>query len=617
MFLGARKLLPTTVLLMIAFFCTGPILVSGTDRAPASHRISRMYDEGVIAAVDPVEIVGIVTGEPEPAPQSFYLMLRVERLAFRNIERDASGTVLLLAPTPAEQAKQEYDGLDLRHGARIRVMTKLDREDDFRNPGVSQFTEYLERKGFDATGIIKSPLLVERLDDDSVFLPLAWIHSWRARLQTEFSEKFSTETAGVLNAALIGNPHNISGPTAERFRAGGTFHILVISGLQIAFIAGLTLLVVRRITSRKLLQFVLATVFLWAYTVAVGSEASVARAALMFTVAAFGPVVARRSNSLNAVAAAGLLLLVWNPANLFDPSFQLTFLSVFAIVCLALPLLDRMQRVGTWRPTMATPYPPGCSAWFRKVSESLFWSDREWRAELAASNIKYRLFKTPVAAKFERWRIQELLRYSLSAVVISASVQLVLLPLTVLYFHRVSFASLLLNIFVGALMAVLGVAALIAVVIGQVSTLLATPLILFAEKTTWLMVHSVDPISSLGLASVRLPHYTGWRMSIYVLYFVFLLAAIVMFAQWNPLRSPGTAQRFSGRIVRGIAAGFLVSLLLVVSHPFSAARADGQLHVDFLDVGQGDCALLTTPDGTTILIDGAGRPGLSWTRTCQ
>ena len=111
-------------------------------------------------------------------------------------------------------------------------MTTLDREENFRNPGTPIFTEYLARKGYDATGIIKSPMLVERLDDERVFLPLAWLYDWREHLEKEFAANFSTETAGVLGAALLGNRYNISRAAAERFRAGGTFHVLVISGLR-------------------------------------------------------------------------------------------------------------------------------------------------------------------------------------------------------------------------------------------------------------------------------------------------------------------------------------------------------------------------------------------------
>ena len=52
----------------------------------------------------------------------------------------------------------------------------------------------------------------------------------------------------------------------------------------------------------------------------------------------------------------------------------------------------------------------------------------------------------------------------------------------------------------------------------------------------------------------------------------------------------------------------LILLLVIVIHPLSAGRPDGRLRVDFLDVGQGDSALVTMPDGTTLLIDGGGRP---------
>ena len=613
--LKSGRLVASTLFLLIAFFCSGIVLGRSIDGPPPASRISTMYDQGAIAPGDPIELVGVVIGEPEPAPNSFYLTVRAERVAIKGSEREASGTVSLLAPVSTEKLKEEYDALALRHGARLRVMTKLDRDDDFRNPGVSQFTEYLKRKGYEATGIIKSPLMVERLDDEPVFLPLAWVYDWRGRLQNELTQRFSTETAGVLNAALLGNPHNISARSSERFRAGGTFHILVISGLQIAFIAGIAILIARRITQLKLLQFLLAAVFLWAYAIAVGAEASVTRAALMFTLAAFAPVVSRRANSLNTVGGAGLLLLMLNPLSLFDPSFQLTFLSVVAIVCMGLPLLENMRRVGSWRPTMATPYPPQCASWLKKLSEALFWSEREWRAEMAASQIKYRLFKTPAAARLERWRLQRILRYALSAIVISASVQIVLLPLMVLYFHRVSVASLLLNIFVGALMAVLGLSALIAVFVSQVSTTAGGLLIVFAEKTNWLMTHLVDPFLALKLASIRLPHYSGFTAGIYAVYFILLLGLVVAVSKWNPLRAHAASSRRKRRLIRIVAICFLATMLIVVLHPFSAARPDGRLRVEFLDVGQGDSALVTTPDGTTILIDGGGQPSLSWTRT--
>ena len=147
---------------------------------------------------------------PEIAPESFYLTLRIERVRLKHTDLSATGVVELLAPVRDRGVRAEYDSLELRHGARIDVMTALERSDNFRNPGVSSFTEFLERKGYDATGVIKSPLLVERLDDERVFLPLYWLYEWRQKLEAEIDARFSSETASVLDAALLGNRYNLA-----------------------------------------------------------------------------------------------------------------------------------------------------------------------------------------------------------------------------------------------------------------------------------------------------------------------------------------------------------------------------------------------------------------------
>jgi competence protein ComEC len=584
--------------LVAAFPGAGFVLSFIESRPAASNRVARMYDEGVFTYGEPVELTGIVSGQPEPAPDSFYLTLQIERISFKGAARDACGTVLLLAH--ARRESKEYDALELRHGARVRVITTLDRDENFRNPGVLPLTEYLERKGYDATGVVKTPLLIERLDDERVFLPLAWLYEWRQHLQAEFADRFSAETAGVLEAALLGNRFNVSHAAAERFRAGGTFHVLVISGLQIAFIGGLVILLTRRLTKRKGFQFVIAATFMWAYTIAVGADPSVARSALMFTLLVLAGVVWRRANSLNVIGGSGLVLLVWQPANLFDPSFQLTFLSVLSIVLIAVPVMQRMQRVGSWRPARETPYPPRCSPWFRVLSESLFWSERKWRAEIAASNISYRLFKTPAAVRLERWHLQRLWRFSFTAVLVSVSVQLGLLPLMVIYFHRLSIASAL------AFVAFAGL------LISHLSGWLAAPLIVLAERINWMMIHLVDPFTRFGFASMRLPHYSGWAAGIYVLYYGLLGVLVLALVRWNPLRPVfiKEAQSFSVRTLRIAEVSFAGLLAMIVLHPFSAVRPDGKLHVDFLDVGQGDSALVTMPDGTTLLVDGGGRPNI-------
>ena len=554
--------------LLLAIFFAGAVLAVQEPRP-------RMLESG------PVVLTGVLDGPPEFARDRVYLRLRVGRE---------------LVSLIAENAHE----LELRYATRVQVTATILRNDQYRNPGVSPLSEYLEREGFVATGIVKR---IIRLDDTRVFSPLAWLYAWRERLQREIDSRFSPDTAGVIDAALLGNRYNLSRSTAERFREGGTFHVLVISGLHISFIGAVVLLVVRRLSRRRMLQFVLPAAVVWCYSLAVGAEASVVRAALMFTFAGFALVVFREATSLNALGGAALALLVHRPKDIFDPSLQLTFLSVLAIVAIAWPLLLRLSAIGAWHPTSESPYPPNCSRGLKTFCELLFWSEKQWQQEMARSSHRYRLFKAPLAVRLERYHIQRCLRYVFGAVVVSVAVQIVLLPQMVVYFHRLSLASLVLNIVVSLLLAVLATVALVALAVAQVSASLAAPLVRLAEVINWLMVHSVDPFAHLNVASIRLPEYSGPFRWIYVIYYLPLLFLVVRLHRWDSL-SRGNA---SVRVLSpALAQSLLIGVLIV--HPFSAGLAGGELHVDFLDVGQGDAALVTMPDGTTLLVDGGGRP---------
>src|SRR5205085_5008873 len=283
---------------------------------------------------------------------------------------------------------------------------------------------------------------------------------------------------------------------------------------------------------------------------------------------------------------------------------------------------SNLQAVGEWRPTRATPYPPACARWFRALGEALYWREREWRREMEQATYSYRLFKTPWAARLERWRVQRLLRFAFAAVLVSIVVQLTLLPLLVVYFHRLSLASLLLNVFVGALMVVLAFAALAALALSHLSAALAAPLAHLAEATAALMIHSVDPFARAHIASLRLPEYGGAASAVYVLYFLPLVVLACALLRWRPLSSPprpkaeddrpadgfegGRAKLDEGRraggggggsgdaapalldaaksrrLLRLAAFAFAGLALVIVAHPLSAGRADGRLRMDFL-----------------------------------
>lgn len=611
------------ILMLAAFAAAGSTLAIIETASIAPDRLRVLYDNGTFLSGDAVEVEGVLSGRPEPSIDGAFLNLRSEKITYRGTEFQVSGNVRLFLPVDdpgpesdskfsphksanvAEAGNREIS--DLRYGSRVRVACKLKREDEFLNPGVMQKREILDRLDVDVTGTIKSQLLVEKLADESVFLPLASVYDQRAELIDDFKHNLGRSSAGIMIASLLGDKYFLDKETADLVRDGGTFHILVISGLHITFIGGLMLLFLQQLTRNRWTQFIVTMIVLWTYTLAVGADVPVVRAAIMFTIVSFSYVIYRQSSLLNSLGVCGLLLLVWRPSDLFNPSFQLTFVSVAAIVSFAYPLLSMLRSIGDWVPLASTPFPPNVPSWLKRLCEMLYWNPDAWRVESKRQIWTANLFKRPFMRERVVGVVQTFVRYFFEGVLVSVIVQIWMLPLVVVYFHRISVASVLLNLWVGGFIALESFAGVIGALVSHFSIFLAAPFFMFAEVFNWLMLTIPRVASDNGWASFRLPAYSGDGRVIYVLYFLPVLYLALAMNRWKPFaliqRSPITqnAALFSALSALAVSAG------IIAFHPFSAPRSDGRLHFDFLDVGQGDSALVRFPDGGTLLVDGGGR----------
>ncbi|MBK7935028.1 MAG: ComEC/Rec2 family competence protein [Acidobacteria bacterium] len=620
-----------TLLIFTAFAFAGAASLNIEKSGVAADRLRLLYDNGTIKSGEPVEIEGVMVRGREPTVDGDLITFRAETLRIRNEDLKVSGKVRLfvqngknpfeISKLGSETPEAEFDisaaeptsllvgpkPSDLKYGSRIRVSTKLEREDNFLNPGVISRLQMLDRLEIDASGSVKSGLLIEHLADESVFVPLAWVYDQREKLIDSFRRNLSQRAAGVMIASLLGDKYFLDKETADLFRDGGTFHILVISGLHITFIGGMLLLIIRRVSRNRPAQFVLTNGVLWAYTLAVGADVPVVRAAVMFTVISFSHVIYRQSSLLNSLGVCALMLLVWRPTELFDPSFQLTFVSVAAIVACAYPLIEMLRKIGRWTPTAAMPFPPDVPKRLARLCETLYWNSDEWRIEAKSYVWTARLSKSPYLSGKIIGGGQRAIRYLFEGILVSLIVQIWMLPLTVVYFHRVSIASVVLNLWVGVFIAIESFAAVIGAVISYFGDALARPFFAAAEISDWLMLALPRMFSDNGWASFRLPAYSAAGAFVYFLYFVPIIFLAVLLSRWKPFELKADSRILGRRLLVPAFAAFVVLSFAIVFHPFSSPTADGRLHVDFLDVGQGDAALVTFPDGRTLLVDGGGK----------
>ncbi|HEY8561674.1 MAG TPA: ComEC/Rec2 family competence protein [Pyrinomonadaceae bacterium] len=604
---------------LLAFFAAGAFCFQFRQQTMPANRLKVIYDEKRLASDAPVELEGAVRGKPEETVGGFFIELQTARLIYKNEPREVSGAVRLFVPLSDETAAREFERLNLGYGARLRVACPLSREDGFQNPGAISRKEILDARDIDAACTIKSPLLIEKIGAESGFPVLAPIFEIRQRLIEDFRENFSVSTAGIMIASLLGNKYFLDRRSAEIFREGGAFHVLVISGLHITFIGALTLLFVKFFTRRRLWQFLISAALLWAFSIAVGADVPVVRATIMFTALLFGQVIFRAGSLLNSLGLCALILLAWRPEDLFTQSFQLTFVSVLAIVVFAFPLIENLRAIGEWRPTAETPFPPNVSEPLKRFCEMLYWSERAWAIESKRQIWSAKIFKSPYLKILEAKGFQSIFRYLFEGVLVSLTVQAWLLPLTIYYFHRVSAASILLNLWVGFFIALESFAAVTALAFAQVSDVLAFPLVKLTEFLNRMLLLLPELFIESDWASFRVPVYSGKLKVVYWLYFTPILILTILLFRWNPFHFSNLKSEISNNNAGSISKYFLafsLSLLfffsgILVFHPFSAPRADGRLRVDFLEVGQGDSLLVTFPNGETLLVDGGGKPSFN------
>lgn len=603
--IALREYRGSAVLVLASFFLLGSFLFYHEKHSVADDRIRQTYDIGRIGQAEPVTLEGTIESGPEPAPDGVFITIRSSSIAYKLEQTEASGTVRLFMPIGSDAAAADLESLRLRHGTSVRIACRLAREDQFLNPGVRRRTEILDQQGIDATGSIKSPLMIEVIAEPFAWNPLTFFYDLRRTSIERINDLFSLQTSGIMIAAMLGDKYFLDRETAEVFRQGGTFHILVISGLHMTFIGGIILLIVRRFTTNRWMQFAVAASAIWIYTLAVGAEPPAVRASLMFTLVLLGHALFRPVSLINLLGLCVLFLLTWRPRDLLNPSFQLTLVSVSAIVVMAVPLIGKLREIGRWMPSSNEPFPPNVPTWLKRFCETLYWNDAMWEIENDRHIWSAGLFKRPFVLSV-RPAIRRFVAWIFDGLLVSLIVQIWMLPLLVFYFHRVPMASIFLNLFVGIFVAAISVMGLVTTIIAEISITLTAPFIGFVELISQVMIG----ISSIFVFSrdTRIPI----NPELTPVYLVFLIPVVllgVIAFGWNPF----DLKRNAWIAPVPIAGLFSVASVLVLGsviyfHPFSEPIANSKLRIDFLDVGQGDSALITFPDGQTMLVDAGGRP---------
>lgn len=343
--LWARREALASTLLLLGFLLFGSLRYLHVMHPHGALHLSKVPETLLTEKVD---LEGTIVSPPERFPPAggwrregrvrFLMEARAMRVGGVHYPATGQARLSIIGPVQA-----------YRYGHRIRGEFRLRRPRGYWNPGAFNYRRYALTRGFYLEGWGRDRGRVRILDRGGGIRMLRGISDLRETMLTRMRNAFPGEEGGILRAIVLGDRSGLSPKVREAFLGSGTYHILVISGLHVAFLAGLLFFVGRCFhlpRSASSLLTVLGVVF---YTLLTGGSPPILRAALMTSLYLVALVVGRERDLTNTVALAAFLLLLWNPLYLFDAGFQLTFTATGAIL-IALHRFDLsgLHRLSRW-----------------------------------------------------------------------------------------------------------------------------------------------------------------------------------------------------------------------------------------------------------------------------
>src|SRR5271156_1211269 len=255
-----------------------------------------------------------------------------------------SGVRLGIYSTRPEAAPQAPAVHLFHYGERLRLPVKLKLPRNFRNPGAFDYQGYLAANGISALGSAKA--------EDVQPLPGfvgSRVELWRSRIHSSIIAKvhalWPPPQAALIDAMVIGEEAFIDRDTRVDFQRSGTYHILVVSGMNVTILAFVVFWTLRRLRLGDISATLLTILLCVAYAFLTEVGAPVWRATLMCAIYLGTRLLYRDRAMVNALGAAALGLLVFDPRQLFTASFQMTFLCVLIVAAIGVPIVERTSQI--------------------------------------------------------------------------------------------------------------------------------------------------------------------------------------------------------------------------------------------------------------------------------
>jgi len=291
-------------------------------------------------------LLGTVETEPRPKREHWRLVLSAQTLLRAEAQAIRVRGKVLVSGRKLQEAIA---------GEQIMLRGRLRLPDEARNPGAFDYRLYLKAQDIGAQFWCTQDSLLWRSGKPASFSmihTLAAMRQWIAQQLARFSEG---QALALLQGLLLGQREEIDDRVMASFAQTGLIHVLSVSGLHTGFIALILLVCAELMCVPKRAQGPLIILGLMGYVLLTGLQAPVVRATIMAIVLILGNVFERDGETYNSLGAAAIIILMWQPWQLLQLGFLLSFVAMWGIAYLYRPLRFWLRRALPWRWPPARP----------------------------------------------------------------------------------------------------------------------------------------------------------------------------------------------------------------------------------------------------------------------
>lgn len=536
-----RRRASAAVLLILALgFMAGGIALAVDARQHALHTslrqlLDREFGGASIESTGPVGLHGPLLSRVLLVEDAFrregFVSFRAKVIAvwLRGRWRPVQGGLALRVNGSAADDRV----LAWRAGRTLDAPITFRRPTRYLNDGVGDFERDLALDGVTLLGTIKSGLLIDIVQNGGVVPEFAAdVRAHVRRAVARWIEPHGSISAAVASAVLIGDRAGLPDETREALQAAGTYHVIAISGGNIAILATAATLILAIVGVRGRAAACVAIAVLTVYAVVVTAGPSVWRATLMAVLYFSARTLDHRNSAWQTASVAAAVLIVVSPLDVHDAGFILTFGATLALLEAARIGAGLAPRVG-------------------------------------------------------------MLSWVVASVFASLAIEIALLPVSAVFFSRVTGAGLVLNLIAVPLMGVVQIAALVTASTDGISAIAGT-FGWIAHVAADALTESADLVTLAPWSTARVPPPDAFVVLVYY-------AALATLVLWK---------RRAARTIAAIV--WLVASLAVTGvvdvRVRGATKPNGTVRLTMLDVGQGESILLETPSGRQMLVDTGGAP---------